>query len=128
MASLILRQTIRDWLALGTVPFYDTVNLEQAPNDDYWCTVEWGFSSNQKLNYCGDREESGSFQVYYFGPVGLGDAAVLSLAESEIELLMSRLDLTGVVNLIESNTAEDFTDENYYGVTFLIEYECQHNA
>lgn len=126
MASRLVRETVRDWLTtFSALPFYDTVNIEQNPIEDAWCTVDWGFSFPTKTTYCNDIREDGTFQVIFFGPVGQGDDELIMSAETTMELLLSQVDPTGRVSLTQYNGAEDFADENYYGISFLVDYEFQ---
>lgn len=125
MTSFYVRDTIRNWLQLGAIPYYDTVNQEQNPLDAQWCTVDWGFSFTERMNYCDDFLEDGSFNVVFFGPIGQGDSVLIPDAESDMELLMTRIDPTNRLTLMAYSAAEDFSDENYYGVSFNVEYEYQ---
>lgn len=125
MANLYVRNTIREWLSSSVIPFYDTVNLEQNPQDPMWCTVDWGFSFADRTTFCNTIEEDGSFQIVYFGKPGIGDEELLEAAEKDMELLMEQIDPNYRLTLDTFSAAEDFLEENFYGVSFLVSYRYQ---
>ena len=128
MASLYVRQKVRGWLQdpAMAVPFYNTTNEEQSPNDDIWSTLEFGFADRETLTFCnGIAEEQGEFEVVYLGQPGVGDVALLTAAEADIKTLMAQRDATNKLILTQSNPPEEFTQgdaQMEYGVSFSIEY------
>lgn len=123
MADLYVRNLVRSWLVSGVVPYYDTVNIEQDPEEDLWCTVDWGFSFPSLMTYCGEVQHEGSFRVLYFGLPGIGDQAVLAAAEIDMASLMSQMDPNKQLALIGISSAEDVLEENYFGVAYSVDYE-----
>ena len=128
MASRYVRQQVKTWLADSsmTVPFYDTINLEQNPSDDIWCTVEFGFASRERMTYCeGLIEEDGDFEVIYFGRAGVGDDDILRAAETDINTFMSFRDSSGKLLITNRSSADEFTNgdvDREYGISFSVDY------
>ena len=81
MSALYVRQTVREWLARPelTVPFYDTVNVEQNPSDEVWSTASFDASFRERLTFCEDSWiEEGDINVVY-PSAGSWDAVVRPL-------------------------------------------------
>lgn len=123
MASRYVRTKVRDWLNMGSVAHYDTTNYEVNPSDEMWVTAEWTYSNRTTDDYCGGTIEEGTFTAAFFGMPGIGDDTLLEAAESEMELLMTRVDLSGNLVLIDYNPAIDFREGEYYVAEFLVNYE-----
>lgn len=123
MASHLVRTTVKAWLNAGTVPFYDSVNVEINPADDIWVTVDWVYGSREALSYCGEMLESGTFNVVFFGRPGIGEDVLLTAAEAEMAVLMTRIDTSGRVVLLSHDAPSDFRQEEHYCIEFMVNYE-----
>jgi hypothetical protein len=123
MSSRYVRTKVRDWLNMGSIPHYDTTNYEVNPNDAMWVTAEWTYSNRSVEDYCGGSIEEGTFTVALFGMPGIGDDTLLEAAETEMELLMTRVDISGNLVLLDYNPAIDFREGEYYVAEFLVNYE-----
>lgn len=128
MSSLYVRQQVRGWLSdpAMTVPFYNTINEEQAPNDPIWATVDFSYSDREVLTFCGgDVSEEGEFEVVYLGQPGTGDVALLTAAEADIKTLMAQRDPSNKLILTSRSAPDEFTQGDAqleYGVSFFVEY------
>lgn len=125
MSSRYVRTTVQNWLRQGNVPFYPTVNVEQNPTDDAWCTVMWAFGDKQVDTYCRTTTEYGTFNVIFFGIAGIGDDTLLSIAEPEMELLLLRQDPNNRLVLLEYNSPVDFRQDEHYCLEFQVSYEMR---
>lgn len=92
MSSKYVRDHFRTWVQNFVTPFFETVNTEQAPQVPMWCTLEFINAGSQRLDLCGARQERGSVDVWFFGPGGSGDDALLAQAEADIATLMQNTD------------------------------------
>ena len=54
---------------------------------------------------------------------GIGDDALLEAAEEEMDLLMTRVDMSGNLVLLDYNPAVDFREGEFYVAEFLVNYE-----
>jgi hypothetical protein len=88
-----------------------------------WVTAEWTYSNRSVEDYCGGSIEEGTFTVAFFGMPGIGDDTLLEAAETEMELLMTRVDISGNLVLLDYNPAIDFREGEYYVAEFLVNYE-----
>jgi hypothetical protein len=123
MSSRYVRTTVRNWLGLGSVPFYDTVNVEQDPTDRIWNSVDWGAGFRDRETFCGEVE-SGNFDVVFVGPPGIGDDELLEKAEAEIQVLMTRVDPSQKLSLLMFSAPQDFrTSQGKFCVSISVEYE-----
>lgn len=126
MASKYVRDLVRSWLALDVVPFYNTDNEDQNPKDPVWCTVEWGVGSSTRLNYCGHRIESNSFNLCYVSKTGIGDAAALTAAEAGLATLLGRIDAAKKLQFVDWGPPDTFSDDKgRYIISVNVEYEYQ---
>ena len=126
MSSRAVRQAVRGWMAALTTSYYDTINIEQAPADRIWVTVEFNSFGMIKETFCDQWVEEGDITLTFFGPPGVGDDALLSQAEADALLFYSQVDPAGKVVLVNRSAPEDFAlTENgpRFGVTFRFGYE-----
>ena len=123
MASLYVRQMVRDWLNMGNVKHYDTTNFEVNPEDKIWVTAEWTYANAITKDYCGGVLEEGTLTIVFFGMPGIGDDELLGVAEEEMEALMSRVDSSGRLVLLKNNPADDYRQGEFYVAQFLVNYE-----
>jgi len=123
MSSRAVRRQVDTWMGLMTLPYYPTVNLEQDPTDNTWVTVDYNIPFKNKLTFCGDTLEEGTFTVAFFGQPGIGDDQLLQAAESDIAILMNQVDTTGVIRLLSFSPPIDFRQDEWYIIEFTIDYE-----
>ena len=129
MSSLYVRKQIETWLkdSAMAVPFYNTINEDQSPTDNIWCTADFDISSRELLTLCQDYiEESGEVEVVYFGQPGTGYEDLLTAAESDMQTLMSFRDASNKLILINRSAPMEFTRgdaDQEYGIIFDVEYQ-----
>lgn len=123
MANRYVRRTVESWIANYMVtPYYQSVALDPAPIDPVWCSIDWGFAFPRRITFCNEQLQEGNFQLVFFGRAGLGDDDLLTQAEADIELLKTAVDPTHKLVLESFSAPDDFVQEQYYGVSFTIEY------
>lgn len=123
MASRYVRTMVRDWMNQGNVTFYDTVNFEVDPQDAIWSSAEWMYSNRTIDTFCGTALEEGTFTIAFFGRPGIGDDTLLEAAEEEIALLMSRVDSSGKLILLDFDPPKDFREGEHYVAEVMVGYE-----
>ena len=107
MSSRAVRNQFRTWCGTLSVPFYDTVNLAQAPAEPIWCTARFDPSTNTVSTYCRTQEEEGQIELVYSAQPGTGDDSVLAAAEADIATLLGKADPTGRFVLTGNDAPED---------------------
>lgn len=95
MSSSYVRNMFRAWLNALPEPYYDTVNIDQAPADDIWLTAVFISYGVDFLDSCDQQEETGEVQVVWFGRPGRGDADLLAAVESGVAAIMAQSDPAG---------------------------------
>lgn len=128
MSSRYVRRKVGEWMALMTVPYYPTVNVEQDPTDATWVTVEYNIPFNNTLTFCNNKLEEGSFTIAFFGQSGIGDDQLLTAAEADVDLFMSQVDSAGLLQLMRNSPPIDFRQHEFYVVEFTIDYEYQEST
>lgn len=129
MSALYVRQTVREWLARPelSVPFYDTVNIEQNPSDEVWCTAAFDASFRDRLTFCENSwVEEGDVTILYTGLPGVGDAVVLAAAEADMLTLMSFRDPNNKLRLTAVDPPREASAGSVnqgYQISYLVEYE-----
>lgn len=133
MSALYVRQTVREWLSRPDfdVPFYDTVNTEQNPSDDVWCTATFDANFRERLTFCENSwVEEGDINVVYTGLPGVGDSVVLAAAEADMLTLMSIRDPNDKLRLTAVDPPREASAGSVnqgYQISYLVEYEYQEN-
>ena len=76
------------------VPYYDTVNKEQNPQDDMWCTADFSSEFREIITFCaeGAVREDGEIEIRFAGLPGVGSTALLQAIESDMVTLMAQRD------------------------------------
>jgi len=126
MSSRAVRQAVRGWMVGMASPYYDTINIEQAPTDNIWVTVDFNSFVMTKESFCDQFVEEGDITLTFFGPPGVGDDALLAQAEADVALFYGKTDPNKKVALVNRSAPEDFVlTENgpRFGVTFRFGYE-----
>lgn len=123
MSNSYVRNIIEAYInANFATPFYETVNFDSSPDVDEWCAIDWGFSYPRKLTYCDEFAFDGTFQVIFFGRVGIGDDTLLASSETDIATLNTFLDATGQLEIESITMPEDFRQDVWYGISYSVDY------
>ena len=126
MSRKYVRDMAREWIQTSSdIPFYDTINVEEDPQDRFWCTIEFSHEYTTSENYCNHKEEHGVIDVIISGQPGTGDGDVLDYATEIAAKFMTNKDPSGKLTLLNDQAPEEFSggDANkYYQVTVGIEY------
>jgi hypothetical protein len=125
MSTRAVRTLARKWASELDVPYIDTINLEVNPEDDIWFTIEFSAYGMDKLSYCNTWQEVGSIQLDFFGVAGVGDDALLEVAEPAARKFFESVDPSGRLTFTTIAAPDDFTPTGgipKFGVSFLISY------
>lgn len=123
MSSHYVRTTVKNWVKGGTVPFYDTVNVEQNPTDPIWLTLDWGIPFRTVDTFCRETTEEGTIAFVFFGNAGIGDDDLLAAAETFMDAVMLKSDTSGRLVLLDQGAAFDFRQEEHFCIEFQVTYE-----
>lgn len=130
MSSLYIRQKFEGWLQDRTkmkVPYYPTINMDQNPQDDMWCTAEFGSSYRETMTFCdGVTMEEGEVKVVYFGLPGIGEATLLAKMEADLNTLMAQQDLAGKLVITTRSAPFDYSGgsaEKSFALACFVEYQ-----
>ena len=126
MSSRAVRQAVRGWMAGLASPYYDTINMDQAPTDNRWVTADFESFGTTKESFCDNFVEDGEIALTFFGPPGIGDDTLLAQAEADAVLFYGKSDPSNKVLLLNKSAPEDFVITESgprFGVTFRFSYE-----
>ena len=128
MSSRYVRQIFEQWLqdpALS-VPFYPTVNMEQNPTDDTWCTADFSGSYRDVLTFCnGVVSEDGEVELVYFGRPGIGYDTLLQQVENDVAILEGMEDPAGKLVIMGRSAPYEFSSGSAakeYSLSVFFEY------
>lgn len=128
MSSRYVRQMFEQWLtsaALG-VPYYPTVNQEQSPSDNAWCTATFSSSYREVMTFCnGVTSEDGEVEVIYMGRPGIGYNVLLQLVETDAAVLESMTDPAGKLVIHGRSAPYEFSlgsAKKDYSLSVFFEY------
>ena len=129
MSSSYVRETFRTWAqetsALVGVQFYDTINVEQSPQDLTWWTAEF-IAEFMDGTFCRpDYRETGFIRVIVNAQPGTGDLAAVQAMEGVVPLLMQKIDNTQRLVLERYEPIQEAFAGNAdatYRVTVAIDY------
>ena len=126
MSRKYVRDIAREWIQTASdIPYYDTINIEEDPQDPFWCTLEFNHEYTTSESYCNKKEEHGVIDVIVSGQPGTGDGDVMEYATEIAAKFMNNLDPSGKLTLLNDQAPEEFSggDANkYYQVIVGIEY------
>ena len=109
------------------VPFYNTINEDQSPTDNIWCTADFDVSYREVMTMCQDYiEESGEVEVVYFGQPGVGYESLITAIENDMSTLMSFRDSTNKLILLNRSAPIEFTRgdaDQEYGIYISVDYQ-----
>lgn len=125
MSSRAVRQMVRTWLGTMSVPFHDTINLEQNPSDPVWLSVEFDAYGYDKDTYCEKFTERGQITLVWMGQSGVGDDALLQTAEADAAAFYANTDPTGKLVLTGRSASDSYigSDTPYFEVAIYFDYE-----
>jgi hypothetical protein len=125
MSSSYVRNLVRGRAAgFPRAKFYDTVNFAQDPQDPLWATIEFVAADNEWMTYC-STQESGIFNVVFFGQAGVGDGTMLVYAEQDMAYLMALMDSR--LTLLKNTPPDDYERSDGtpgFVVSFTVNYVC----
>jgi hypothetical protein len=105
------------------VPFIDTVNTNVKPDLDKWFTVEWMPGQVQRLTFCKDFVDQGTFDLLFFGKLGTGYADLVQAAEDVAAALEQMTDAAGLLQLVNFGTPQDWAmNQKNFVVVMPVEY------
>jgi hypothetical protein len=125
MASGYVRSTVKGWLQAMPMPFVDTVSIEAAPIYDAWVSVDWTFAGRERLTFCEEYAELGTFNLVCFFRPGVGDDSAVLQAEAVTLALMGNVDPTGNLELMSYGTPEDFLEDAWYVLSTSVNYRAK---
>lgn len=127
MSSLYVRQKVREWAVLPSVgvTYYDTINVDENPADATWFTAEFEGEYTEQTTYCGENVEEGLITFVFQTTAGIGDEALLSLAESAVANILEQNDSSGNLVLRLAYAPTEYTGGTAdvgYRVAISVEY------
>jgi hypothetical protein len=126
MSRKYVRDMARAWIQESAeIPYYDTINIEEDPQDPFWCTIEFSHEYTDLNTYCNSKEEHGVIDIIVSGQPGTGDDDVMEYATNIVNKFMNNRDPSGKLTLLNDQAPEEFSggDANkYYQVTVGVEY------
>ena len=126
MSAKYVRDLAKQWAQSLTVPFYDTVNIEQEPTDPIWCTLEFEYSSSEEITFCGLNVHLGTFSLVFFGSAGIGYESLFAAAETDAAVFYLNDDPNQKLTLTLLDTPEEFETTGgvpQFGVAIAINYD-----
>lgn len=129
MSSFYVRQMVETWLKdpAMVIPYYDTINEEQDPQDDMYCTGRFNSSFRETTTFCqGNTLEEGEVEVTYFGQAGIGDNALIQALEADMVTLMAQRDPDTKLTLTQRSAPFEFSGGSAgqkYGLSIYIDYQ-----
>ncbi len=106
--------------------FYDTVNLNQDPDDDKWFTIEYNSEHTELSTFCGDSEETGLIDLIFNCPGGNGDDVIEECERIAKEFLATyQLQKTKNLSFTRMVAPEGFNHSTtrYFQVIIGVEYK-----
>jgi hypothetical protein len=129
MSSRYVRTLVEGWLqdAAMTVPYYRTINEEQNPQDDIWCTAEFSSPFRDLITYCeGLTTEEGEIEIEYFGLPGKGYDTLIQALEADMLILMAQRDPQGKCVLMRRSAPYETSRGSasaMYGLSVYVDYQ-----
>lgn len=129
MSSLYVRSLFEQWLADPslTVPFYSTINEEQNPTDNMWCTAEFTGAYRDVMTFCdGVVSEDGEVEVIYFCRPGIGYRQLLQAIEADAAVIGGKDDPNGKMVITGRSAPYEFSlgsARKDYALSVFFDYE-----
>lgn len=109
------------------VPFHDTVNMEQNPQDPIWVTAIFDSLYREVLTFCEDKvREEGDVVLVYSGRPGVGDTAMLAAIEADLPVLMAQRDPNKRLVILNRSAPEEYSGgsaQQDYQMAVYLDYE-----
>lgn len=127
MSSLYVRQKVREWAELSAVgiPYYDTINVEENPNDNIWFTAEFEPEFSEKNTFCGEISEEGLITFVFEAAAGVGDEALLTAAQNAVKKILEQNDPSQDLVLEMDYAPDEYTGgtaDTGYRISISVEY------
>lgn len=130
MSSLYVRTKVREWAAQLSLPFFDTVNVNQPdPPAPSWLTVQFMVAQAGLTDYCNGQAERGTFDFIVLTRGNSSDT-VLAQAEADLKQFMAQRDPTGQLTLIVASPFEDFYQPGsarWFTLSAAVDYQYFHH-
>lgn len=126
MSSAYVRQLTEQWIgAIGTIPYYNTINQEPNPTEDLWLTLDFEAFGSTVETFCGEQVEEGEIRLIFLGRVGIGYDAVITAAEAFTAAFIANVDPTGQLVLLSTNPPVDFAGQNnpWFVIEIAVDYQ-----
>jgi len=129
MSSRYVRTLVKGWLLDPemSVPYYQTINEEQNPQDQIWCTADFSSSFRDVITFCnGEISEEGEIEIEYFGLPGIGDDTLIQALEADMVILMARIDPQGKCTLMRRSAPFETSGGSaklMYGLSVYVDYQ-----
>ncbi len=129
MSSRYVRVLVEGWLKDVTmgVPYYLTINTEEDPQDDVWCTVDFSASFRDTITFCeGHTTEEGEVEIQYFGLPGKGYDTLIQAIETDMITLMAQRDPQGKMVLMRRSAPFETSGgsaKTMYGLSIYVDYQ-----
>ncbi|RLC00593.1 MAG: hypothetical protein DRH90_18125 [Deltaproteobacteria bacterium] len=128
MSSSIVRTLVEGWLndVAMTVPYYPTVNEDQNPQDNIWCTADFSSSFREAMTFCnGYTNEQGEVEVIYYGLAGIGEDALIAAVEADMATMMAQRDPANKLVLMNRSAPYTFSSgsaDREFALSVYIDY------
>jgi len=129
MSSNYVRVLVEGWLkdVAMTVPYYLTINTEENPQEDQWCTADFSSNYRDRLTFCeGLTSEEGEVEIQYFGLPGTGYSALILAVEADMITLMAQRDPQGKCVLVRRSAPFETSSgsaKQMYGLSIYVDYQ-----
>jgi len=129
VSSKYVRDLVEEWLGdvAMVIPYYPTINEEQNPDDDMWCSAEFGSNLRDTVTFCGGTViEEGEIVVDYLGQAGKGDDVLLTALEVDMITLMAKRDPANKLVLTQRSAPFEFSGgsaDRWYGLSIYVDYQ-----
>lgn len=129
MSSYYVRSLIEGWLKdqAMSVPYYPTINEEQNPTDDIWCTADFTSNYRDVMTFCeGLTTEEGEVEIEYFGKAGIGDDSLIQAIEADMLILMAQRDPNSKCILMRRSAPFETSGGSammMYGLSIYVDYQ-----
>lgn len=126
MSAKYVMDLAKHWAESLTLPFFDTINVEQNPADTMWVTLEFDYATSEELTFCGNQLHIGTFTLVFFGVAGAGYETLLEAAETDGAVFYLNEDPTHKLVMTGIDPPEEFESSGHvplFGVAISVNYE-----
>lgn len=129
MSAKYVRDKVRVWAGevttTTTIPYYDTINLEESPTDNVWFTIGFGVDLISGTFCEPGYIENGFFTVMVFAQPGTGDAQAVTAIEQIVPEFMGKIDPSARLSLENYEPLRESSRgsaERFYRLEMAINY------